>query len=201
MEMSMEFGREIIEEEVNAGLFNFFVKPIVRTFYNYWSNTEIRKGIIKQIKTVVDCAKSLLNATVPSKEFDNAIEDTFPDFLDGDSTSKRCKKTHKNYKKLEQNLLENFHDKIKEAILFLKADEDNVESYEDLTRAVYETKEMAYKALITQLNFTDDGIKVIETDLSILDVPAAKKLIVRALRRGFEKTKEELISNLDATYD
>jgi len=199
--MSMDFGREIIEEEVNVGLLNIIVKPIVRAFYSYWSNNEIRKGTIKQIKTVIDSAKSLLNVDIPGKEYEEVIENNFKDFLDGDSTSKRCKKYHKNYKKLEQNLLENFRDKVKEAILFLKADEDDVETYEDLTRNVYKTKDLAYKALITQLNFTDDGIKVIESDISIIDVPAAKKLIVRALRRGFEMTKKELLQNLEATYD
>jgi hypothetical protein len=201
MHMSMDFGREIIDQEVNVGIFNFIVKPIVKTFYNYWSNTEIRKGTIKQIKAVFNCARSLLNDETTEEKFREAIGTFFPDFFGGDSTSKRCKENHRNYDKLKQILYDNFYDKVKETILFLKVDKVNIESYEDLIREVYKSKEEAYNALIKQLNFTDDGISLIESDISIVKVPTAKELIVRALRKGFEMTKEDLLANLHSTYD
>jgi hypothetical protein len=201
MQMSMDNGRDIIDEEVDVGLLNIIVKPIVKTFYNYWSNTEIKTGIIKQIKAVFDCTRSLLNEDITEENFETAMGKYFPDFFKGDSTSKRCKENHKNYKKLKEILYNNFVDKVNEAILFFKVSKEDVESYEDLTREVYKTKEDGYKALIKQLNFTDDGISVIESDISIISVPTAKKLIVRALRKGFEMTKEELLRNLDSTYD
>ncbi len=201
MRMSMDFGREIINQEIDVGLLNIIVKPIVKTFYNYWSNTEIYKGTIKQIKAVIDSAKDLIYNDDLKESLGEIIKEHFPIFFDGDSTSKRCKENHKNYKKLKEILYNNFIDKVKETVLFLKVNKDNIKSYEDLTKEVYETKENAYKALIKQLNFTDEGISVIESDTSIIKVPTAKDLIVRALRKGFEMTKKELINDLNSTYD
>ena len=52
-----------------------------------------------------------------------------------------------------------------------------------------------------QLEFTEKGIKIIEEDLSILRVPVGKKIIMKTLRRGFERTKAEFIKSLNETYN
>ena len=134
MRMSMDFGREIINQEVDVGLLNVIVKPIVKTFYNYWSNTEIYKGTVKQIRAVVDSAKDLIKKDNLEESFEKTIEKYFPIFFDGDSTSKRCKEDHRNFRKLKEILYENFIDKVRETILFLKVKKADVESYEDLTK-------------------------------------------------------------------
>ena len=52
-----------------------------------------------------------------------------------------------------------------------------------------------------QLEFTDKGIKIIEEDPLILKVPVGRKIIMKTLRRGFERTKAEFIKALYDTYD
>jgi hypothetical protein len=65
---------------------------------------------------------------------------------------------------------------------------------------VFETKDEAYDSLSRQLDFNDEGIRIVEEDPSILTVPTGKKIILKILRKGFEETKRELINRLDEIY-
>ncbi|GAH91269.1 unnamed protein product, partial [marine sediment metagenome] len=46
--------------ELNLGILNFVIKPIVKSFYNHWSDNEARVGTLKQIKIALDSAKLLI---------------------------------------------------------------------------------------------------------------------------------------------
>ncbi|GAF70321.1 unnamed protein product, partial [marine sediment metagenome] len=65
----------------------------------------------------------------------------------------------------------------------------------------FKSKEVAEQNLMKQLNFTDRGIKIVEKDLTILKIPLGKKIIVKALRKGFEQTRSEFINALNDTFD
>ncbi len=54
--------------------------------------------------------------------------------------------------------------------------------------------------MLKQLKLTEKGIKIIEEDPSILSLPTGKKIIIKALRKGFEVTKNEFIEAIDDTY-
>ncbi len=200
MEEALEYGRILIEKESDAGLLDFIVKPILKTFYKYWSENDARVGTLQQIKVTLDTAKFLLSNGEINEKFDKVIEESFPAYLKGDQTFRQCKKNHKNFTKLKELTRECYISQIQEALLFLNAKED-VKTYDDLVRAVFKTRENAYKALKRQLDYNEDGIVVVEMDQSILKVPAGKNLIVKVLRKGFEKTKDELIRRLDKTFD
>jgi hypothetical protein len=66
---------------------------------------------------------------------------------------------------------------------------------------VFKTKEKALKSLMRQLDFNDEGIRVVEKDPFILKIPTGKHIIVKALRKGFELTKAELIRRLDNIFE
>jgi len=52
-----------------------------------------------------------------------------------------------------------------------------------------------------QLSFTEKAIKIIEEDPSILKIPMGKKILLKALRKGFEQTKIEFKNALEDTYN
>ncbi|MFW9881494.1 MAG: hypothetical protein ACFFG0_51170, partial [Candidatus Thorarchaeota archaeon] len=60
MENSISLGRKLIDTELDTGLLNFIVKPIVKTFYDYWSRNDARSGTLKQIKITLDSGKQFL---------------------------------------------------------------------------------------------------------------------------------------------
>ncbi|MFX0049024.1 MAG: hypothetical protein ACFE8G_12775 [Candidatus Hermodarchaeota archaeon] len=199
-DLSLSFGRELIDTELDAGAFNFVVKPIVKTFYQHWSDNNARVGTLKQIKIALNSAKTLVeNGEITKERFDEVIDKNFPEYLENDQTDKQCKKNHKLYKKLREITKKSFISQVEECILFLNIKED-VKNYDELSRATFKTKEKAYEALKRQLDYNDDGIAIVEQDDSILNVPTGKNIIIRVLRKGFELTKEKLIEELDYIF-
>jgi len=199
-DLSLGFGRELIETELDVGAFNFVVKPIVKAFYKHWSDNDARVGILKQIKITLDSAKMLVeNGEIIKEKFDEVINKNFPSYLENDQTDKQCKKNHKDYDKLKEITRKSFVSQVEECILFLKIKED-VKNYNELSRTAFKTKEKAYEALKRQLDYNEDGIAIVEQDDSILNIPFGKNIIITVLRKGFEMTKTSLIEELDLIF-
>jgi hypothetical protein len=200
MESSIELGRKLIDTELDTGILNFLIKPIVKTFYDIWSRNDARSGTLKQIKITLDSGKqSLLNGK--SKEsFDKIIEENFPMYLEADQTSRQCSRSHRNYERLSKVAKETFKNYLKELVKLLEV-KDDVDNYGDLCRIAFPLKDIAEQNLMKQLEFTDKGIQIVEEDSGILKIPMGRKIIVKALRRGFELTKKEFIAALNDTYD
>ncbi|TFG02087.1 MAG: hypothetical protein EU540_02280 [Promethearchaeota archaeon] len=199
MEEALEYGKKLIDSELDAGLLNFIVKPIIKTFYKYWSDNDAREGTLQQIKVTLDCAKLILNNGIENEEFDKTIEEHFPIYLKGDQTYRQCKFKHKNFNKLNEITRDCFITQINEAVLFLNVKED-ITTYDDIVRNVFKTKENALKSLMRQLDFNEAGIKIIEKDPSILKIPTGKNILLKCLRKGFEHTKTILVERLDNIF-
>lgn len=201
METSLSFGKELLDSEVEAGALNFVVKPIVKSFYKYWSDNEAKVGTKEQIRVTLDSAKELVrNGDISKEKFDRIVNKNFPIYLENDQTDRQCKRTHQNYQKLKEVTRKCFITQIEEAILFLNV-KDDVKGYNELSRAAFKTKERAYQALIRQLDYNEEGIAIVEKDDTILKVPLGKNIIIKVLRLGFEKTKEKLIEELDEIFN
>ena len=199
-DLSLGYGRELIETELDAGAFNFVVKPIVKAFYKLWSDNNARVGTLKQITIALDSAKSLIqNGEITREKIDEVIERNFPSYLENDQTDRQCKRNHKHYYKLKEITKKSFISQVEECVLFLSI-KDDVKNYDELSRAAFKTKDKAYEALKRQLDYNDDGIIIVEEDDSILNVPTGKNIIVSVLRKGFEKTKKSLIEELDVIF-
>ncbi len=200
MDEALLFGKTLIDSELSAGLFDFIVKPVLKTFYSFWSDHDAREGTLKQIKVTLDCGKILLKDGESRENFDKVIYENFKTYLLGDQTYRQCKNKHRNYNKLKEITKETFISQVQEAAMLLKVKED-VKTYEDLCRVGFKSKEKAYESLKRQLDYNEDAIKVIERDYTILKMPTGKSIIVKILRKGFEKTKIELINRLDLIFD
>jgi len=200
MEHSLKLGRKLIDTELDTGILNFIVKPVVKAFYDYWANHDARKGTLKQINITLEAGKQLLLNGNSEESFNHIVDEFFPKYLKGDQVTYQCSKNHRNYEKLEENAKETFINYLREIKTFLSV-EEHVNEYSDLSRFAFESKEIATKNLMKQLNFTERGISIIEEDLSILSIPAGKKIIIKSLRKGFNQSKEDFLKAIDETYD
>ncbi len=200
MEKSLRFGKDLIDTELNAGLLDFIVKPIVKSFYKYWSNNDARVGTLQQIKVTLDSARKLIYNGNSSEKFEQVMEENFPLYLAGDQTSRQCSSSHKNYAKLKEMCKKIFASQLQESINFLKVEKE-VKTYDDLCKIAYTNKAKAHEALIRQLTFNEDCIKILEQDPSILKIPVGKSIILKVLRKGMDQTRKELIKNLDDTFN
>ncbi len=200
MEDSITLGRKLIETELDAGVLNFIIKPIIKTFYDLWARQDARSNTLKQIKISLDAGLDMLKDGASDENFNRIAEENFPKYLEADQTSIMANHEHKNYSRLKNLTKETFINYLKEIIKLLNV-EDDVENYGDLCRVVFQLKELAEENLMKQLSFTEEAIKIIEEDPSILKVLVGKKTLVKVLRRGFEITKAEFIKGLNDTYD
>lgn len=200
MEQSLKKGRKLIDTELDTGILNFIVRPVVKAFYDFWAMHDARKGTLQQIDTTLEAGKELLLNGSSNQSFKDIVEEYFPKYLKGDQVTYQCSKHHENYDKLKENAKDTFINYLDEVKTFLSIKE-NVNDYSELARAAFKTKEEATMNLMRQLEFTDKGIKIIEEDHSILSLPAGKRIIIKALRKGFEETKKEFLKAIDETYD
>jgi len=201
MEISLNFGKSLIESELDAGVLNFVLKPIVKSFYKYWSDKDAKVGTLEQIRVTLTTAKKLLqNGEITKESFEKAINSNFPIYLENDQTDRQCKKNHKNYHNLREITKKCFITQVEESILFLSVKEE-VKDYSELSRATFKTKEKAFQALMRQLDYNEEGIAIVEQDDTILNVPTGKNIILKVLRKGFEKTKNKLIEELDDIFN
>lgn len=201
MQISLNYGKSLIDSELNVGALNLIVKPIVISFYKYWSDKDAKVGTLEQIKVTLDSAKELVvNGDLSKEKLDKIIVKNFPIYLKNDQTDKQCRQDHKNYLRLKEVTKKCFETQVEESLLFLKVEED-IKDYSELSRAAFKSKENAYQALKRQLDFNDEGISIVEEDDSILKVPMGKNIILKVLRKGFELTKNQLIEELDHIFN
>ena len=92
-----------------------------------------------------------------------------------------------------------FISQIKETMIMLQVNEE-VDDYNSLTRAAFNTKDEAYRTLITQLDSYDECLRIMERDLSILTFPMGRKRIFGVLKKGSEESNKDFIRNLDVIY-
>lgn len=200
MEKSIVLGRKLIDTELDTGFLNFIINPIVKGFYDYWAKNEAKSGTLKQIKITLDAGKHLVINGNTDQKFNKIVEEYFPKYFKNDQTSRMGDKKHKNFERFRQNAKETFINYLEELVTLLRV-EENVDNYGDLCRIAFKSKEVAEVNLMRQLDFTEKGIKIVEEDPSILKIPIGKKIIVKALRKGFELTKKEFIHGLTDTYN
>ena len=194
----LAFGKKLIEAELKSSPFDIIIKPIVNTFYDFYSK-DARRGILNQIEIIIKCGNLIISKGEIQEIFNAEVENMFPEYLKGDQLSGMSKKNHKNYPKLKAVLREVFISQIKESIILFEVKED-VNDYNGLIRAAFKTREDAYRTLITQLNSYDECLRIIEKDLSILTFPTGKQRIFNVLKRGSEESNRDFIKNLDEIY-
>ena len=200
LENSIKLGRKLIDTELDTGFLNFIIKPIVKAFYDYWSHNDARDGTLKQINITLEAGKNLLLNGSSDEIFNEILDNSFPKYLEADQTTRQCSRTHKNYEKLKNVIKETFINYLKEVVKLLDI-KDEVDNYGDLCREAFPSKEVAKQNLMNQLDFTDRSIKIVEEDPNILKLPVGKKIILKALRKGFEHTREEFTKALNDTYN
>ena len=192
------FGKKLIKAELKSSPFDLLLKPIVDTFYEFYSK-DARKGIFNQIEIIIKCGKLFLENEENQEVFNSEVENIFPTYLKGDQLSGMCKKSHENYPRLKTILKEVFISQIKESMILFKVKEE-IDDYNSLIRVAFKTREEAYRTLIKQLNSYDECLRIMEKDLSILTFPAGRRRIFNVLKSGSEESNRDFIRNLDMIY-
>jgi len=200
MEHSLALGRKLIDTELDTGILNFLVRPVVKRFYDYWVQYDASKNTKKQIDITLEAGRQVLLNGNSEESFDKIIDETFPKYLEVDQVSRNCSKNHENFERLVEITKDTYVNYLEEVIKLLNVRED-IDNYGDLCREAFKTEKRAKDDLVKQLDFNEMRIKVVEEDPSIIKLSVGRGIIVKALRSGFEETKREFYAALDDTYE
>jgi len=91
MEETLRKGRKLIDTELDTGILNFIVRPVVKAFYDYWAQHDARKGTLKQIDITLDAGKQLLLNGNSEESFNRIVNEFFPKYLKGDQVTYQCR--------------------------------------------------------------------------------------------------------------
>lgn len=201
LEHSLILGRELLENElIDLGILNFVAKPVIKAFYDYWVKHDVKSNTLKQIQVTLESGKELILNGNSEALYNRLLEENFPLFLEADQTTHQCNRNHKNFERLLEITKDTFANYLSKVREFLKVEED-VLDYGELCRLAFKTKDQAKETLIKQLEYTEKSIQIIEEDPSILSLSVGRRIIVKALRKGFEATKKEFFQSINETYE
>ena len=186
MRESLAVGKRLTGEEC-TGL-TFVLKPIVLNLYSNLVQKDLEKGTIKTINQLLSLSKEMIinGIEMKSEQFYKRLNYKFPIYLKNDQTGRLCKRNHKNFKRLEENLRITFEAQICSIIPLLKIENKEIKNYYQLCRSAFETVEECKTVLKKQTDSMYNAQQIIKKDLSILDIPTARSIIFRILRKGFD---------------
>ena len=78
---------------------------------------------------------------------------------------------------------------------------DDISDYYELCRSAFATAEECKTVLKLQTDAMRCGQEIIKEDLTILNIPIARKMIFKILRKGFEQKVSEFNRVIDLIYE
>ena len=201
MKASLDVGNKLIDEELNG--LGMLLRPIVKLFYNTLVRTDLETGTKNLINLTLKTTKDMIlnGVELESDEFYQELDRIFPTYLKEDQTTRQCKKNHKNFPYLKENLKRTLKWQMIPMYRLLSVTDENVTDYHSLCMVAFPTKEDCRSLLKNQLDSMNDGLVVIEQDLSILNIATAREVIMRVLRKGFDRKSEDFLSDIDNIYN
>jgi len=186
MRESLAVGKRLTGEEC-TGL-TFLLKPVVLNLYSNLVQKDLEKGTIKTINQLLNLSKEMIlnGIEMKSEQFYKRLNNKFPIYLKNDQTGRLCKRNHKNFKRLEENLRKTFEAQISSIIPLLKIENKEIQNYYQLCRSAFETVEECKYGLKKQTDAMLNAQQIILEDLSILDIPTGRSVIFKILRKGFD---------------
>jgi hypothetical protein len=192
---SLEKGNKYIDQELSGPL-NLLIREAVKFFYNAVKKPDMADGTRNQINVIINSAKESIEH--PEKKLEDIITAHYSDFLKGDQTTRALKKTHKNYKWCVENQKKVFYAQLEPLIPMLLCESLNVDSYLDLTRETYKTKDKIMEAMTKQKPLMEAALRKIAEDKSILDLPMGRDILFNVLKGGYNETWEELEAEVNS---
>ncbi|MHA1820831.1 MAG: hypothetical protein ACTSU2_00790 [Promethearchaeota archaeon] len=194
---SLSRGNSYIDRELQNPLF-FLIRPAIKAFYNNITKPQLERGSKNNLKLCLEVAKEkIIN---PEIDLDELIDKYFNQYLKGDQTASALNKKHPNYPWFVENTRRIFKAQIIPLIKMLKCEEP-ASNYDELSVKTFKTPEIARKTLSEQLDLMYDGIKKIESDMSILNLPVGRDILINVLKKGFQDTRKELIGDIDVIFN
>ncbi len=201
MNDSLEFGNQLIDEEMHG--ISSIGRPIVKAFYASLVRKDLEDGTLKNINGVMKISRQMVENGIDedSDQFYKILNQKFPIYTKNDQTSRQCRHDHKNFPKLLENLKLTFEWQVRPTLRMLKTEDEDIHNYHELVLKSFSSADECKTILRKQLDYMQYGLKVIQEDMSILNIPTARDFIFRILTKGFARKTEEFMRDIDVIFN
>jgi hypothetical protein len=201
MRNSLNIGNYYIDQEL-TGL-SMLLRPIVKLFYNTLVKTDLEKGTLITINGIIKMTRQMImdGVAIDSPEFDKRLEEKFPAYVKNDQTTRQCKTDHPNYQKCVDNLRNTFRWQIIPTYMMMSNEDPAIKDYPSLVISTFKTAEKSKEILRKQIDSMEYGLKIVESDLNIINISTAREVIMRVLRKGFDHKVRDFFNQIDDIYN
>jgi hypothetical protein len=201
MNDSLEFGNQLIDEEMHG--LSSLARPIVKAFYAMLVKKDLEDGTLKNINGVMKISRKMIEENIEedSDQFYAILKEKFPIYAKNDQTSRQCKHDHKNFPTLLENLKLTFEWEIRPTMRMLKVDDPDITGYHSMVVKTFPNAEECKEVLRKQLDYMQYGLKVIQQDMTILNIPTARDFIFRILTKGFARKTDQFMNDIDVIFN
>lgn len=201
MNESLDLGAELIEQEVKG--LSFLIKPVVKSFYDGLVRKDLEAGTRQSIEDMLLISKKIVQKRIKidSEAFNQILNQSFPGYLVNDQTGRQCRRNHPNFNRLRKNLRDTFYAQVISIVKLIDNYDDDISNYYELCRSAFKTADECKAVLKLQTDAMRRGQEIIREDLSILNIPIARHLIFRILRKGFDQKVTEFNNVIDVIYE
>lgn len=200
LDRTTEIVSKIMNEEMSKGL-NILLKPAFKVLYALLIHGGVRNDGIKGIKGIMRICKDVVQENIEpeSKSFYAKMKSIDEQFIELDQIGRLCKKNHRNF----SNCMEIAGELYEAQIIFivhLLSTMEPANDYAELCKKAFPKKEDALEWYERQANATKEILKIVEKDLSILNIPVSKSLVYRVLIKGHMEVINGLYREVEEIY-
>lgn len=200
LDRSIDIISKIMNSEMSRGL-NILLKPAFKVLHKFLIHGGIRRDGIKGIEEMISVAREIVESNIEPEtdQFYEKVRSVNDQFSEMNQIGRLCKRNHKNFARCMEIAGELYEAQVIFTVHLLSTTGGN-EDYNELCRRTFSDKADAIQLLQRQTNATKEILKVIEKDLSIINIPLSRRLAYRVLMKGYMEVVRGFHNEIDKIY-
>ncbi len=197
-DIGMKYMKDQVRHNLYDGLTGWLLNPIASWLYKIFVAPSIRDHALDNFNTLLECAQEFNGNEVCMDSAIKIIEERFDELTENDPSYQRFDKKHEKAEEMIQLIKEGFAQQL---LLTKKLIDSPGETYEEIIRNAFKTRNTFMQFTDEQLENTLRGLNLLVTENKLLKVPSLiKKQTQRLLRKGYDYTVERAYIQVDEIF-
>lgn len=187
-----------IRYNLYEGITGWFLNPIASLLYKVFIAPSIRDQALDNFNKLFECSQEFNGSKVCMESATNIINQKFDDIIKNDPSYQRFDHKHEKAEDMKSLIKEGFAQQL---LLTKKLMDSDGESYEEIIKNAFESREFFMKFTNEQLESTYRGLKLLLTEKSLLKVPSIiRSQTRRILQKGYDYTVQRAMIQIDEIF-
>lgn len=197
-DIGMKYMKDQVRHNLYDGLTGWLLNPIASWLYKIFVAPSIRDHALDNFNTLLECAQEFNGNEVCLDSAIKIIEERFDELTENDPSYQRFDKKHEKAEEMIQLIKEGFAQQL---LLTKKLIDSSGETYEEIIRNAFKTRNTFMQFTDEQLENTLRGLNLLVTEKKLLKVPSIiKKQTQRLLKKGYDYTAERAYIQVDEIF-